>query len=336
MSLTKAQLWGIGADLNIIRMLGFQHIRLLTMTKGGDPAYATWPAANFLTFAVPSSIELANLHQFLAMTAAFGLTSEVVLLMSDSKGLYYQNGVTSADYRAFIDAVWPAMWGGHLNRIYLGGDLRLGDHDSDQAIVANHRQWVLDLWPYIVAKCPTCGFGLEVAPANALMWDRGADSIAWVRANMTARLPDYIGGQLYPTSHAWLAAAGWETNGVINWAGLTQDWVDHMRLAAGPIQVFADEIGLAVGPEFSLQEQAAFLAAAVDTFNRNAMRVNVWEFADHPALGDFGLFTAARHARPAASALQQPLRASRLANLLPGIMYTPPEYDDLAWLMPNA
>ena len=341
MSLTAAQRWAIGADLSIIKALGFDHIRILTMTTGGDPSYAKWPRANFLSFPIPSPAEIANLGQFLAMTSAAGMTCEIVLIMADAGNLYYENGVTKADYVNFIGTIWPAMWQGSLNRIYLGGDLRLGAND-DPTFTGPHRQFILDVWPYLVSLCPTCGFGLEVQTQNATFWDRGADSLAWIRNNLL-RAPNYVGCQLYPTTHSALQALGFEDpSGVVDWTALTRDWIEGMRAAAGPIQVFADEVGMAVGSEFTEVDQVAFLSAAYTEFNSRGVLANLWEFGDHPAVigdtlsalrrvpicGDL-----CRNARAAANSLSVPLAAARALNLRPGIQYTPPEYDDLAWLL---
>lgn len=336
MSLTPTQRWAIAADLAAIREIGFNHIRVLTFTKAKDPLYDPWPQANFLTFPVPTADELTNLAEFLNMTKTFGMTCEVVFLMPDHFNMYYQNGVTSADYRAFITALWNnSIWYGALSKIYLGGDLRLGDHD-DPVIVANHRQWISDLWPFLVSLCPGCGLGMEVQAQHASFWDRGADSLAWIRANLTARPPTFVGAPLYPTSHAALRALGFENAvGVVDWTALTRDWVINMRAAAGPITVYADEVGLIVGPEFTAMDQATFLAAAYRVFTARKMMANVWEFGDHSAIGDFGLLTTDRVYRAASRTVKAPLAGARSVHLQPGIQYIPPEYADLAWLMPE-
>jgi hypothetical protein len=254
--------------------------------------------------------------------------------MPDAHGRYYANGVSDADYRAFIDAIWPAIQACLPTRLYLGGDLFLGDRHRDKEMVANHRRWLAATWPYLVAKCPRCRLGVEVATADATFWDAGADSTEWIKANL-ARVPDYLGYQLYPSSHAALRGLGFESVGGVDWAAATRDWLTHLRAAAAPITVFADEIGLAVGGEFTPQDQANFLAAAYGVFTAGGAAANVWEFADHPALGDFGMFTRCRAPHPAVATLPATLREAAKAGLSPGIQYTPPEFDDLAWLMPG-
>ena len=335
-SLTTDQRWSISADLSIIKAMGFSHVRTLIFTKVNDPTYSNtvkWPAANFLTWPIPTPREIANLGEFFAMTEAFGLTCEVIPILADSTNHYYLNGVTADDYRRFIDAIWPAMWQGALNRIYLGGDLRLGDAD-DPTITASHRQFVHDIWPYLVSLCPACSMGLEIQCQNASFWDRGVDTIAWIRANV-GRPPDYLGGQLYPTSHAALIALGFEKNGVVDWRAVTQTWIANMRAAAGSIQVFADEIGCAVGTEFTEMDQSDFLCAAYGVFNAAGMPTNVWEFGDHPKITDLGMFTVDRRPRLATTMLRPYLAAARAAWLAPGIQYIPPEFDDMGWVTPR-
>lgn len=327
--LTAAQRWAIGADLGLITLMGFRHIRVDTFTTGGDPAYAPWPAVNFLSFPRPTAAELGNLRQFFAMTKSFGLTSEAVLLMPAADGLYYQNGVTGADYRVFIDAMFQAIWGGRLSRIYLGGDLRLGDND-DPAVVGNHRQWISEMWPHLVSICSGCALGLEVYCAGGTLWDRGVSSIGWIKSALATQ-PTFIGGEFYPSSKAWLQVAGWVHGGVIDWAGLADDWADHMGAAAAPIALHVDEMGLAVGSEFTAADQAAFLSASYKRFNMRGLAANVWEYAAHPAIGDFGLFGPGRQARPAVAALRGVLPGA----VTPGVQYIPAGYPDLAWLMPG-
>jgi hypothetical protein len=338
-SLTPTQRWAIAADLSLLRQIGFSHLRMLTFTKGGDPLYDPWPSGIFLTFPQPTPDELTNLFEFTQMTAAFGMTYEVVFVMADHQNLYYQNDVSSAMYRQFIDAVWNWMWGGLLSRVYFGGDLRLGGHDIGQTIVYNHRDWLLREWPYFVAKCPACGIGIELTSGDATLCDRAVDSIAWARANLTERPPSFFGCQMYPTSHAWLQAAGWEHDGVVDWAGMVRDWLARLRAAAGPIPIHADEIGMLlassapISSDLTAADQAAFLAAAYRVFNAAQVGANVWEFADHDGIGRFGLFDAARRPRLAVAALSSPLRTATSQGLRPGVAYTPPEMVGLQWLL---
>jgi hypothetical protein len=329
--LTPAQVNAITADLVTIKGIGFTKVRLITYNKAGDPALAGWPSNVFLTFPVPTSHEVDNLKEFFALANLLGITHEVVLLMPDSSGLYYEHGVTDADYRAFVDALMPALSVGGLDKVYVGGDLMLGSAAPDQAKVANHRRWVNSMWPYVVAKCPSCKLGLELFTSYAYFWDLGADSTAWIRANL-ARQPDYLGYQFYPTTHAALIAGGFETGGVVNWAAVTRDWLTHLQAVAGPIPVAADELGLMVGNDFTAADQSAFLTAAYGVFNAAGVPATVWEFADHPGIGDIGLFTTTRAPRPAVAALPAALAGA----VTPGLQYTPPEAVGFQWLMPAA
>ena len=336
MSLTAAQKWAIGADLSLLKQIGFSHVRLLTHNKAGDPALAGWPQSIFLSFPQPTPVELENLYEFTQMTALFGMTYEVVFVMSAGSNRYYDNGTISAQYRNFMDAVWSAIWGGMLSRIYFGGDLRLGDHDPDPELVSNHREFISTEWPYFADRADRRGLaiGMNLMNANASLWDLAVDSIAWARANLS-RAPSFFGCQFYPSSHAALIAGGYEHNGSINWRLLTQDWLSHLRAAAGPIPVHADEIGMLLGGEFTQDDQHAFLPVAVDTLAKAGTGGNIWEFADHAGIGLYGLYTAERAARPAVDALRVPLGTARSYSLQPGIAYTPPESVGLQWLMPG-
>jgi hypothetical protein len=323
------------ADLDALAIMGFGCVRFLTFTGVNDPFYTSWPKANFLSFPTPTADELAALRQFFEACTTAGLATEFVISLADSVGSYYNNGVTDADYQAFIAAVFPAAFAGACNRLYLGGDLRLGDNDPDPAIVASHRRFVINNWPFFVSLCPPCGLGMELSSSYATFWDRAADSTKWVRENLV-RQPNYLGYQLYPSTHAALQALGFEVGGLVDWGAVTRDWIAGLRAAAGPITVMCSEMGLAVGAEFTEQDQAAFLSAALATMVGEGVKTNVWEFADHPVLGDYGLFTKARGMRPAVRAILRGLCVARAAGLLPGVQYVPPEFDDLAWLLPGA
>jgi hypothetical protein len=338
MSLTPAQRWAINADLSIIREMGFGNVRLLITTTGGDPSYAPWPRGMFFSWPTPTPAELENLVELGQLTKIAGLTYEIVILMPAASGLYYQNGVTSADYQKFATAVFNYAWGGLLSRIYLAGDLRLGDHDDDPAVVANHRQFILTEWPAFKALCPPCGSGFHLSSANAKMWDRAVDSMTWVRANVSP-LPTVLGCALYPSSHAWLRAAGWEApSGIVNWDGLTEDWVTNLRAAAGPILLVADEVGMLlqtadpVHSDLTLSDQKRFLPAAIGVLSRSGVAANVWEFARHTGYGDFGIIDAQRYPRPVVGPLQAELCQGSLRPH--GVQYTPPEFNGLEWLTP--
>lgn len=337
MSFTPAQRWAINADLSIIRGMGFGNVRLLIMTTGGDPSYALWPHGMFFSWPTPTVAELENLVEFGQLAQIAGLTYEIVILMQAANGLYYQNGVTSDDYQTFATAVFNHAWGGLLSRIYLAGDLRLGDHDDDPAVVANHRQFILAEWPAFKALCPVCGSGFHLSSANTKMWDRAADSMAWVRAAVSP-LPTIIGCALYPSSHAWLRAAGWESGGNVDWTGLTNDWIANLRLAAGPILLVADEVGMLlhsadpIHSDFTLADQKQFLPAAIDALTAAGMAANVWEFSQHSGYGDFGLIGVRRYPRPVVGPLGVALRHA--PPRFHGVQYAPPEFNGLEWLTP--
>jgi hypothetical protein len=321
----------IAADLNCIRALGFNHIRFIPFVSVNDPFYSSWPSANFLTFPSPSESELGALRQFFSLIGSLGLSYEIVLSMPDSKNLYYQNGVSSGDYRTFIERIFEAAWSGPLARVFLGGDLHLGDIEADRDLVANHRRFLSDLWPFLYGVNPSCAFGIEVAGAYSTLWDAAASSIEWIKSSIVPLgLPHFVGSQFYPSTHANLIATGYEKDGIIDWAGLTRSWILGLRGAAGPIPIVVDEIGLEVGREFSEGDQAAFLSAALMTINLAGVDSNVWEFSDHPGIGNFGLFRQSRTSRPALSSLPP-----FAGGLLRGIQYAPPEFDDLAFLMPD-
>src|SRR5262249_8253489 len=159
-----------------------------------DPTFTTWPDNLFLTFPIPTAQELDNLKAFFTLVNNAGLSYEVVLLMADSQGLYYQNGVTGRDYNQFVDAIWPAIWTGKMEHLYVGGDLVLDatkiDYINPDSVptgvnfISNHRRWVNEMWPYVVAKCLNCNLGVELRTAYASFSDLGAASAMWVRANL--------------------------------------------------------------------------------------------------------------------------------------------------------
>ena len=334
MSLTSDQRSRIAADLNTIALMGFGCVRFLTFTAVNDPYYASWPKPNFLSFPTPAAAELENLREFFAMCTAAGLVTEVVIDLADSAGSYYNNGVTDADYQAFISALIPVCFAGELNRLYLGGDLQLGTMYPN-AVVGAHQRFISKNWPWFAAQLAGCAIGMELMSGYATFWDRGADSAAWVKANL-ARQPDYLGFQLYPTTHAALQALGFESAGVVDWPAVARDWITGLRMACGPsIAVMCSEMGLSVGTEFSDQDQADFLSKALVTMTAEGIKAGVWEFGDHPALGDLGLFTQVRGMRKAARILLPPLALAAGAGTLPAVQYVPPEYDDLAWLLPG-
>lgn len=303
----------ITADLLLVRNLGFDRVRLITYTKANDPAYTMWPNGMFLTFPQPTQGEIDNLKWFFREVAALGMTHEIVLLMPDSHGKYYNWGVTSDDYLAFIDALLPAVTSGRIARLYLGGDIDMS--------VISHQRWIRDLWPYVSARCPGCPLGIELLCWGAALWDRCADSTRWIRDHLTP-LPGFLGMQLYPT-RAVVNGMSWDT--------LVQSWLYGVREAAGSIKIVADEIGLMVGGEFTEQDQADFLAAALKRLGSSGVDANVWEFGDHPGIGRWGLMTDCRVPRKAVTALA----ALDRGQTSRGIQFNPPEGDGLSWLMPN-
>ena len=339
MGLTDQQKWAIAADLGVMRSIGFRHVRLLTQTKALNPDVATWPATMFLTFPQPTPEELARFNEFFQLVAEAGMTSEVVFVMAGHGNLFYQDGATSEMYRQFIDTTWGAMWSPTLSRIYFGGDLRLGDADPDQVTVANHRDWLLREWPYFVAKCPACSIGIELMSGYAKMYDLAVGSIAWARASMTAQ-PKMFGCQMYPTSHGWLRAEGWERSGTVNWRAMVLDWLGNLQRAAGPIPILADEVGVMLQSDlpppltsdFTIQDQSDFLRAAFDALRAANVAANLWEFADHDGIGRYGMLDARRNVRPVASALGPVLARASLSGIRSGVAYTPPEYPGLQWL----
>ena len=341
--LTATQRTRIQQDLAQIKQWGYELIRIITFVKANDPAYATSPDSMFFTFPKPTDQELTNFKEYLQLIDAAGLQHEVVLLMPDPKGIYYQNGVTGAEYKTFVDAIWPALWTGKLNKIYVGGDLALGTPSHAQNpnslphglnTVATHRQWISEMWPYLMQKCATC-FGIAFNSSYGTFWDSAAEGIQWVKSNLSPQ-PTYFGAQYYPSSPAAMRSLGFvKPDGSFDWRAAAENWVAGMSAAAGGTPFFADEIGLDLRQGFSTDDQAAFFTETLKVFNERTLAFNVWEYADHPGYGLFGLVDTNRTVRPAAQAMQPFVTASRDAGRLPGIQYLPPETPGLQFILPG-
>jgi len=366
-SLTPAQVARINTDLAAMKSLGFKNVRFLTFTNPKDPLYASWAKDVFLSFPTPTPQELANVKQFFQLVDNAGMTHSVVLLMPESHNEYYVCGATSADYRKFVDAIWTVIWTGKLRHLYVGGDIMLDANSLDAVhpdtqhlgginVINSHRRWIQDMWSYINTKYPGGNYGIELSLFYMPL------SARWIRANLRPQ-PTYLGFQYYPTRAA-LQALGFESGGVVNWAAATQDFLQGIKQAAGPIPVVVDEIGLNLAPtvtgwsppppppsppctvstymgtptmgppEFTAQDQRDFLTQALPILNASGVPFNVWEFADNAGIGLFGLKTESGVWRPAASAIIPAVTAARDANLYPGIQYQPLGSVGLQFIMP--
>lgn len=335
----------IKKDLQAIKSLGFKRIRIITYVRySSDSFYTTWPSNVFITFPKPKDSELANLKQYLQLVDQAGLQYEFVLLMPDSKNKYYTNNITGQDYKNFVDAIWPTMWTGKLDSILVGGDMSLNPPTIDtqnpdifpvgKNVVDSHRQWLLEMWPYMNAKCPGCNIGVELLTGYAKFWDAGASNLSWIKSNLNPQ-PKFVGVQYYPTTPTALTNLGFKQGSVINWDAAVKDWYENLKTAAGGIPILADEVGLDLNLGFTQQDQADFYKATTAYLVQNGIHFNVWEFADHPGIGLLGLMDVNRILKPSATAVQNVLTPTLPTAFTAGIQYTPPESVGWQFMMPQ-
>lgn len=345
LGLTASQSDTIKKDLQTIKSLGFKRIRIITYIRyPNDSFYTTWPSSVFITFPKPKDSELTNLKQYLQLVDQAGLQYEFVLLMLDSKNKYYTNNITDQDYKNFVDAIWPTMWTGRLDSILVGGDMSLNPPTIDtqnpdafptgKNVVDSHRQWLLEMWPYMNAKCPGCNIGVELLTGYAKFWDAGASSLSWIKANLNPQ-PKFVGVQYYPTTPTALTNLGFKQATIINWDAAVKNWYDNLKAVAGGIPLLADEIGLDLNLGFTEQEQADFYRATVNYLVQNGIHFNAWEFADHPGIGLLGLMNKDRALRPAATAIQGLLTPTLNTTFTAGVQYNPPESVGWQFIMPQ-
>jgi parallel beta-helix repeat protein len=322
------------SDLTKIKNAGFNKIRIISYVRypGELP---TWPNDVFISFPNPTNEELEDLMKYLSMLEDSGLYYEFVFNIPDSNGMYYTHGITTQDYKDFIDAVWPSIWVGGLSRIVFGGDLYLEYNvlcpGISQEKINSHRQFTQEVWSYLYDKCPTCNVGIEVAPGCNNLYDYSVASTEWIKDNVSPE-PHFIGYQYYPTT---AVANLYDDSGTIDWNSMVDDWYNSISAVSGDIPIYVDEVGMQVSnlnygqTYFTEQEQDEFFDVTLNYFNEKGLWFNIWEYtgASNSGIGQFWLVDDSRD-RMAWSTVSSIVEDMHL-SINRGIQYQP--FESVGW-----
>ena len=320
----------IKQDIKDIKERGFDRIRIIT-TVATEPSLCYSNEEACLSFPNPTQEELESFRTYLKIIDKEDLRYEIVLLMPDSSQEYYNNGITGSDYKDFVDSIWPVMWTGKLDAIIVGGDLSLnpegiiedGNFPIKKSIVDSNRQWIKEIWPHMYEKCPTCNTGININTLYAWPADTGVRNILWIKDEFPDKLPKFIAYQYYPTTKEWLTAIGYRKGGENDWQGLVEETHKKLSDAAGEIHLLADEVGLNLDLGWTDQEQSEFYTETISYMINNGIHFNIWEFADHPLNGRYGLMNEDRVPREATNSIKTLLLNKKGVSV--GIQYIPPK-----------
>lgn len=333
----------IKKDLQTIKNLGFNRIRIITWIRYPNQMQ-TWPGDVFFTFPNPTPREIKSLKEYLTLVNQFALTYEFVFNLPDESGMYFSEGVTSQDYKKFINTLFSNIWVGKLERILFGGDLILGqpqglDNAYPIAQIESHQKFTKEVWPFLLSLCPECNTGIEILSTTGALGDLGVTNINWIKDNFSPKeYPKFLAVQHYTPEKGWLDWWGYKKLDTYDWKKLVFDHYEVISNAVnGAFPIYFDEVGINMafsekeknqpGNWFTESEQDEFFRQSILAMNEKGITFNIWTFADQPGSGSlFGLYTNDRKPKKVASNL--PLYLKGIA-VTAGLQYLPPERESV-------